>query len=161
MQVSPKSASVQSVIDAPNPPRTVQIGRHNPCAAADNAPNSQGLHSQLSKGSNGRRRAANSLPIELAAGMEGPPAQPWCQFLQLRSCSAKPGTNVRNMSLQIFQLVHSQRCTPGFAPLRDGFERRGADPSIIGTGPRSTALEATEASSSVAMTCLKCTWIII
>ena len=103
----------------------------------------------------------NASKIHLAVSLESTPAKPCCHTLQLRSCSAKPGTNVRNMSRQVFQLVYNKRRGSGFAPLRGGFEHRGADPSIIGMGPPRDRIEAAEASSSMTMTCLQCTQIII
>ena len=79
--------------------------------------------------------------IQLAAGLKGPPPAPWCKILQLRSCSAMPGSNVRVMSGQVVHLVRST-LRFGIRTVKRRAWTQGADPAITGPATLSTAFEA-------------------
>ena len=158
MQVSPKTASVQSVASVPNPATHRQ---RNENVTHARQPTMLKLpkaffHSSPRDRTDGERLQTASK-IHLAAGLERPPANFWCQILQLRSCSAKPGTNVKNMCLHgVHQFAFSVTVRNSHRQ-EAGLNTGRADRSIIGTGPRSTAFEAAKAFSIMTMTYLQCT----
>ena len=83
----------------------VQNGTRKPRAEAGKGPKIRGHRSQLFKGSNGRGKPAYSLQNQPCRRVGTSTSQTLvCQILQLRSCSAKPSTNVRNICLQIVRL---------------------------------------------------------
>ena len=122
-----------------------------PCAVADEDSGPQGLRSQLSKGSNGWGRAADSPQNPACRGARRYASlalvpDPAATILQCDVGHRRP----QNKSPDC-PSGRKQRRGAVIAPFGGGDGHRGADPTIKGLGAPSTAVKTAQASSSAAM----------
>ena len=151
MQVSPKTACVQSDANVPNPAThcfRMEYASHE--RRLTKLQRFKALVHSSPRGPTDELTLQTALKIQLAAGLEGRQPRPGA-----RSNSYDPAARCRAPTSEAcvcrFFTCYIQRHHSGFAPSRGGFEHRGADPTIAGTRLHSTAFKAVEVSSIMAM----------